>query len=166
MKADKEEKAPVLFMDTPTIVDTARVGEKLRDFGTNWPLMTIRWPRSSQRLIDEAKEVMGAQHKLDLSDDNARLAFEGLQYWIKFASCAKQRCASALPAVVQRCADLPPETISRTIQRLLVLVNYNANEYLFGSLTQVKVVAPDIAVPKIWDSALRKGQIATNALRN
>jgi hypothetical protein len=150
--------AAVLFMESPTIVDSGRVDAALRAFGREWPPMTVRWPRSSQRLIDEARKVMGSQHKLDLSDRNVQLAFGSLQNWSDNAAAAKDRCASALPSVVQRCADLPPEMISRTIQRLLVLVNFKAHWQLFRALTEIRAVAPDITVPTIWDSLFGKGR--------
>jgi hypothetical protein len=158
VKADYVPRAAVLFMESPTIVDAARVDAVLKEFGRDWPSMTIRWPRSSQRLIEEGRDVMGAQHKLDLADHSAQLAFGQLQRSVDSALAMRDKCAAALPAVVRRCADLPLLTTSRAIQRLLVLINYRAHYPLFTALVTLKSASADIATPKIWDSLFGKSR--------
>ncbi len=75
VKADNGPGFPILFVETPTIVDAARVNGMLQKFGNAWPPTTIRWPYSSQRLIDAAGEILGSQHRLDLSNRKVQPAF-------------------------------------------------------------------------------------------
>lgn len=156
MASDYDINTPILFMESPTVVDSARVDMAVSTFKTKWPRMTVRWPRSAQRLIDEANEVIKSQHRVDLSDHNTQLTFGQLQQTVNNAVAIRDRCAAALPSVVRRCADLPSGTTSRVVQRLLVLINYQALYPVYQALVWLKPAASDITTPKIWDSLFGK----------
>ena len=98
VEEDLRAEAPVLFIEFPFDVDTSQIALMLQRFGRKWEAATIRWPLSSQRLLDEAERILKSSHKLDLSDAEIMSAFGTLQEKIRRASGLRSNFEFLIPA--------------------------------------------------------------------
>jgi len=149
-KADDSPAEPVVFLESPLHADAGQISKMLSQFGRQWPTATVRWPKSSKRLVDESDALSKLGHTLDLSQTQVLAVFKALPQITREAENLRSRFALAIPDIIARCQTFDDEKLIGILQSYLVRANYRAHRRVHEALQTMQKVAKDAEIPKAW----------------
>jgi hypothetical protein len=150
VEGDSNPEAPVLFVESPLNVDVSQIALMLQQFGRKWEAATVRWPKSSHRLLEEAKRLSQSSHMLNLSQAEILFAFNSLLEELQRAPKLESKFEAAIPGLVARCEAFSSDELVAIIRSFLIRGNYRAHEGIRKALQDIKRQHNEVAVPENW----------------
>jgi len=149
-QSQSKTDTPRIILSSVAVANETDIYDCFQKYGFKWPSIGIKWPQSSDIVLDNASKVISLL-------DSGTLQTEGLDYFVRHApECIagatrmRKAVAAAVPHMVDRLSQFRSRDAIQAVKNFLLYSNHQTHAFLAHLSTWNGLRPVGLGLPPVW----------------